>query len=440
MVGFLSFFLCVPAVAMLLFTGFYLSVLSGWLQVRKLPLAISSLFASGKGKKFSSVAALCAIVGGNLGVGNISGTAVALRAGGPGFIVWMVLIVVVTSIIKYANCYVSIATRMPVNGRIIGGPVVYVKHALGTWASFAIAIVTAVCAITVGNLVQVNSLSIPMHLMDLSPLVAGMLMTLVLFFVSALGMNFIAKTVSSVVPVMTLSYLALCVIVLAKFHSNILPSLELIFASFLNLGSLKNGVTLAFIAEVLAVVQVGALRGIFATDIGLGLEGIIHSLVVNEDNDKRFAVQQSLISLISPFIVAVVAFMTTMVLLVTGVWSDISLESTNMCFTAFMNTLGTGYTEYVLVILMFCFSFTTVLTWLMCSKEAIMYVLKKDFYGKAWTAFFIAITPLGSVCAVKLLWDVADLSISLAIIVNTIGVLIMTAKYRDMFEGVHPNK
>ncbi|ACZ49084.1 sodium:alanine symporter family protein [Anaplasma centrale str. Israel] len=433
----LNSLLCIPAVGLLLFAGVRLSIASSWLQIRGLPLAISSLFA-GRGRKFSSVAALCTIVGGNLGVGNISGTAVALSSGGPGFIVWMVLIIIVTSIIKYANCYISISTRVPANGKTFGGPVVYIERALGArWAPSVVAFVTAVCAVTVGNLVQVNSLAIPMNLMDLPPLAAGVLMAFALFFVSALGMGFIAKTVSGIVPAMVILYVALCFIVLGKCYDNILPSLTLILTSFLNLDSLKNGATLAFVAEILAVVQVGALRGIFATDIGLGLEGTVHSLVTNEGDDRRFVAQQSLVSLISPFIVAIVAFVTTMVLLTTGVWPDTELESTNMCFAAFTSVLGAGYVEYALLALMFCFSFTTILTWLMCSKEALLYVLRRDFYGKAWTTLFIAIAPIGSVCAVRLVWDIADLSISLAIMVNTIGMLVLASQYRDMFKIAH---
>ena len=436
--GFLNALLCIPAVTLLLFAGLRMSVSSGWLQVRGLPQAVSLLFAGGR-KRFSSIAAVCTVLGGNLGVGNISGTAVALSSGGPGFIVWMVLIITITSIIKYASCYISTATRISAkDGKMFGGPVVYIEHALGAkWAPFTVAFVTVVCAITVGNLVQVNSLAIPMNLMDLPPLAAGMLVAFALFFVSALGMNFIAKTVSGMVPAMVLLYVALCFTVLVKCHNNILPSLTLILTSFLNLDSLKNGAALAFIAEILAGVQVGALRGIFATDIGLGLEGTVHSLVSNECDDERFVAQQSLMSLISPFVVAIVAFITTMVLLTTGVWSDTALESTNMCFAAFTSVLGSGYVEYALLGLMFCFSFTTVLTWLMCSKEALLYVSGRGAYGKAWTTLFIAIAPLGSVCTAKLLWDIADLAISLATIVNTIGMLILASRYRDMFNVAH---
>ncbi|MGN7661813.1 MAG: alanine:cation symporter family protein [Anaplasma sp.] len=402
---------------------------------------MSSLFKDNNAK-FSSVAAVCAIVGGNLGVGNVSGTAVAIRSGGPGFIVWMTLIVVITSIIKYATCYISIAERKVVNGRTFGGPAAYLQNAFGTkWAASSIAgLATAVCSITVGNLVQVNSLSVPMHLIGQPPYVAGTLVACALFLVSILGLNFIARSISALVPAMTVAYLTLCLIVICKSYDNILPSLGLIFSSCLKVDSFRNGTILAFVSEFLTVIQVGTLRGIFAADIGLGLEGTVHSLVSNETGYKGFAAQQSLISLISPFLVAVVTFMTTLVLLVTGVWSDPGLESTSMCFSAFVQTLGSGYIEYLLVGLMFCFSFTTVLTWLMCSKEAILFITRSELCGKLWTLIFIASAPVGALCTVRVLWDIADLSIALTSAINTVGILLMMPKYKDMFIVSHLQK
>ncbi|ANC34055.1 Amino-acid carrier protein AlsT [Anaplasma phagocytophilum] len=434
---FLKLFLAFPAVFLLLFSGFRLSFSSRWLQLRSFTDAISCLLKN-RGAEFSSLAALCAIVGGNLGVGNLSGTAVALKAGGPGFIVWMVFIIILTSIIKYATCYISIRTREERNGRTFGGPVVYSQHAFKTkWASLAVAIITMVCAVTVGNLVQVNSLSISMHLIGQSPLSAGIVMAIALFIVTNLGS--LGRVVSRVVPAMTIFYIVLAGLTLGKFGSNIIPSLKLILESALSLSSLRDGAILALVAETFTIIQVGALRGIFATDIGLGLEGTVHSMVVSKNVvDSNFATQQSLVSIISPFIVALVTFITTLVLLTTGVWTDLSLESTNMCFAAFTSAFGKHYTEYALIALVFCFSLTTILTWFICSKEVLAYVSHNNrFMEKCWTALFFFIIPLGSLGGVSLLWDIADISISISIIINTLGILLLLNRYKkEMFSAL----
>ncbi|MFV9838533.1 MAG: alanine:cation symporter family protein [Aaplasma endosymbiont of Hyalomma asiaticum] len=426
--------LCVslPAIAVLLYAGVRLSLASRWLQIRRLGSAFSSTF-QGLECGFTSLAALCTTVGGNLGVGNLSGTAVAIRSGGPGFIVWMILIIALTSIIKYVTCYISMVTKEKIGGRVYGGPVVFLRHSFKTkWASVVVAVVTLICAITVGNLVQVNSLSISMHLIGQPPLAAGMFMAVVLVIMNMMNAERLSGAISKIVPAMTILYLALAAVTLGKFWSNIIPSIKLIYDSAFSISSLRNGAILAFIAETYAMIQVGTLRGIFATDIGLGLEGTVHSMVKSDGLEKDFAAKQSLISLISPFIVAVVTLITTMVLLTTGVWTNQALESTNMCFTAFTHALGSRYTEYLLIFIVFCFSLTTVLTWFLCSKEILSYISHgSSVVEKCWTSLFVFVIPVGALGSVGLLWDVADLSVSVSIIVNTLGIMLLWNKYKD---------
>ena len=434
----LKFCLSLPAIVVLLYAGIRLSFASRWLQVRRLGSAFSSTF-QGLESGFTSLAALCTTVGGNLGVGNLSGTAVAIRSGGPGFIVWMIIIIALTSIIKYVTCYISMVTKEKIGERVYGGPVVFLQHAFKTkWASIVAAVVTLICAITVGNLVQVNSLSISMHLIGQPPLAAGVFTAVVLVIMNMMNGKRLSSAVSKIVPTMTVLYLVLAAVTLSKFGGNIVPSLKLIYDSAFSIGSLRDGAILAFIAETYAMIQVGTLRGIFATDIGLGLEGTVHSMVKSDNVEKNFAARQSLISLISPFIVAIVTFITTMVLLTTGVWTDHSLESTNMCFTAFTRALGSGYTEYVLIFLVFCFSLTTILTWFLCSKEILSYISRGNIVvEKCWTSLFVLVIPVGALGTVGFLWDIADLSISISIIANTMGIMLLLNRYRsDMFSGL----
>jgi hypothetical protein len=75
----------------------------------------------------SSFAAFATILGGNLGVGNISGTAIALSTGGPGSIFWMAVIIIFASVIKYAGCYLGLEYRLKLKGRYIGGPMYFLR-------------------------------------------------------------------------------------------------------------------------------------------------------------------------------------------------------------------------------------------------------------------------------------------------------------------------
>ncbi|MDD9331259.1 MAG: alanine:cation symporter family protein [Wolbachia sp.] len=428
-----KFILLLPTVLLMLIAGVYLSVKLKWLQIFRLPYAISLLGGKKGENRFSSIVALFTILGGNLGVGNISGTAIALKTGSPGFILWMIIIIVITSVIKYVTCYLSIKSRREKNNRFIGGPITYMADAFNSRkATIVFLFIMVMASITVGNLVQVNSLSIPLDMIGVPVIVGGIIMSTIFFVVIVLSLKKIKIVISAMIPVMTISYLILCGAVLFKFSENILPSLQLIISNFFTTSSFKSGLSLSLILEVLVIIQVGTLRGIFATDIGLGLEGIVHSSIIPKKNNTKFIIEQSLITIISPFIVGLIAFITTMVLLVTdSLVTD--LESTNMCIFAFKKAIDWSYIGYLIMAIMFCFAFTTIFTWFFCSKQTIRYVSTNNICTKIWIAIFTIIIPLGSIGKTQLLWDIADISIAVLLFINILAVLKLTSKNQEVF-------
>lgn len=428
-----KFVLLLPTVLLMLFAGVYLSIKLKWLQIFRLPYAFS-LFGAKRGEnKFSSLAALFTVLGGNLGVGNISGTAIALKTGGPGFILWMMIIIAITSVIKYVTCYLSIKYRKEKNKRFIGGPITYVASAFNSKkATILFLIIMVIASITVGNLVQVNSLSIPLSMINIPVIVGGIVMAVIFFIVAALSLKKVKIVISSMIPIMTVSYLVLCCVVLFKFSANIFPSIKLIVSNFFTLSSFNSGLSLGIILETFTIIQVGTLRGIFATDIGLGLEGIVHSSIIPKKNNTKFIIEQSLITIISPFIVALVAFITTMALLVTDSWVT-DLESTNMCIFAFKKAINWSHIGYLIMVIMFCFAFTTVFTWFFCLKQTIRYVSMDGRYTKILIAIFTLIIPLGAISKVQLLWDIADISIAALLFINILAVLKLTSQNQEVF-------
>ncbi|MFP3032906.1 MAG: alanine:cation symporter family protein, partial [Wolbachia sp.] len=337
------------------------------------------------------------------------------------------------SVIKYVTCYLSIKTRKEKNGRFIGGPVAYMADAFNSRkATIVFLVVMIMVSITVGNLVQVNSLSIPLNMIDVPVVIGGIVMAVIFFVVAALSLKKIKIFISAMIPIMTVSYLILCGIILFKFSENILPSLKLITSSFFTTSSFNSGLSLGLILEMLTIIQVGTLRGIFATDIGLGLEGIVHSSIVPKKNNNKFIIEQSLITIISPFIVAFIVFITTMVLLVTDSWVT-DLESTNMCIFAFRKAMNWPYIDYLIMAIMFCFAFTTIFTWFFCSKQTIRYVSMDNKYTKIWTVVFTLIIPLGAIGKVRLLWDVADISIAALLFINILAILKLTSQDPEVF-------
>ncbi len=428
-----KFILLLPAVLLILITGIYLSIKLKWLQIFRLPYAFTLLKSQKSGDSFSSMTALFTILGGNLGVGNISGTAIALKSGGPGFILWMILIIMVTSVIKYVTCYLSIKKCKEKNDGPVGGPITYMADAFNSKkATIIFLFIMITASITVGNLVQVNSLSIPLNMLNMPVIIGGIIMSAVFFIITALSLDKIKIFISALTPIMTVSYILLCGITLFKFSENILPSMQLIVGNFFSTNSFKFGLSFGLIWEILTVIQIGTLRGIFATDIGLGLEGTVHSAITPKKNNTRFMIEQSLITIISPFIVALIAFITTLTLLVTDSWVT-DLESTNMCIYAFKKAMNSSYVSYLIMAIMFCFAFTTIFTWFFCAKQTIYYICNDTIYIKIWTIIFTIMIPFGSISEIGFLWAIADVSIAALLFVNVLAILRLLPKNQEIF-------
>ena len=112
-------------------TGVYFSIRTGFVQVRRFSQAWKRVFGgfSLKGDKagkegMSSFQALATAIAAQVGTGNIAGCATALVGGGPGAIFWMWLAAFFGMATIYGEACLSQMTRTrDENGHVIGGPV-----------------------------------------------------------------------------------------------------------------------------------------------------------------------------------------------------------------------------------------------------------------------------------------------------------------------------
>jgi AGCS family alanine or glycine:cation symporter len=425
--GFLKFFI----VPVLILSGVFLSYKIKFFHLTKIAFASKSLFAptEKKSKKnISSFTAFFAILGGNLGVGNISGTAIALATGGPGSILWMSVVILITSVIKYFSCYLGIKYRIYRKKRFIGGPMYFIKNGMACNSlAVVFCLATIFTAVLGGNLVQVNSLTLPMSYIGINPIYGGLLITIIFGLVILAGVKSFVHVVTSLVPFMAISYLMMCIYIIFLNSQSAIYATQLIFTSALNLDQFQGGILGFAWMKFFSVIQVGASRGIFATDIGFGLEAILHSNVKqSKGHHLPLEVEQGLISVLSPFIVLLLCFITAVVLILTGAWNQ-GYDSTNMCFEAFKIGFGSDLAGYFLIVILFCFAFTTILTWSFCSDRAVEYIFcHKKSALKIWRVLFVMIMPFGSVFGVYGVWALLDFSSAIMLLANLIALLFLS--------------
>lgn len=404
--------------------GGYLTIRLRLVQVLRLKEAF--LLVSTKENKggISSFGAMAAILGGNLGTGNISGVAVAIMTGGPGALFWMWVMAILASTTKYVGCFLGVHfQKQNQAGEWEGGPMFYLSQGLKSKLLASLfCIFTITSALTVGNLVQVHALSLPIKDFSLPPLGFGIVLALLVGGVIFGGLKRFSHVVSALVPMMAIAYIGTCLLILFFFRNTIGEAVSLIFSSAFGLAPAAGG-ALGF--GLLSAVRAGFDRGLFATDCGLGLAPILHGAVrdTNKSHDNRHT--QALISVLSPMIVMVVCSMTGLVLLTTGAVNSTHLASTTMCMEAFRIGFHSLHAGHIVSITLFFFAFTTILTWSFCANRAVEF-LAGPKWVKPFQVFFIILIPVGVYVHDQTIWLIADFSTNLMFLTNMVGVVALS--------------
>jgi AGCS family alanine or glycine:cation symporter len=416
----LSVYVVIPLVILL---GIYFTIKFKAAQIRLLPRALKLVFTKNKDSKsaLSSFAALAAVLGGNLGTGNIAGVAVGLSHGGPGSLFWMWLMAMLGASIKFVGCYLGVINRQRENGAWVGGPMYYLQNALNKPILAKIyCVLTIFGALSVGNLVQINSISMPLVTSGVSPLIIGIIAAILVGTVLLGGVQIFSKVAGRLVPVMALLYISGCAYILLTHVDQLWPCIKIIVNDAFHGEAIVGGVVGYTVIDAL---RVGFDRGLFATDAGIGLESILHAQVDTGEELHQAAYKQASITILAPVVVMGICMLTGMVLMLARPYFIDGLESTNLCIHAFQKGLGSDFAGLLMVTVTLClFAFTTTLTWAYCAQTCVKFLSKSNIARYGFILLYIALIPLGSVLSTRAVWVLADLALNCMLIINLIGV------------------
>ncbi len=257
-------------VALLIFAGIYFSIRTGFVQVRRFPLLIKSLFAgrsSGKAdrKGMSSFEAFCVALSGRVGTGNIVGVATAIALGGPGAIFWMWLIAFFGASTAFVESTLAQIYKFRHSTGFRGGPASYIEHGIGKrWMGILFAIVTIVGYGLFLTTVQANGLSTALgNSYGLSHLTSGILLAVVLALVIIGGVRSIARVASLVTPFMALGYVVISLIIIGINIDKVPGVFAAIIDGAFGIKPVAGGI-------LGSTIMMGVKRGIFSNEAGQG--------------------------------------------------------------------------------------------------------------------------------------------------------------------------
>jgi len=202
--------------------------------------------------------ALSTALAATVGMGNISGVALAIAMGGPGAIFWMWVSALLGVATKYFTCTLAVMYRGKDSaGELQGGPMYVIVEGLGRkWRPLAV-FFSVMAMIGVLPMFQVNQLTqivrdivlIPngVHAGFLSSLVNGLLVALLVGLVIFGGIRRIGKVTGRLVPLMVALYVGVVLYIIFSEPGRILPSFALIFQDAFSAQSVLGGAVGALI-------------------------------------------------------------------------------------------------------------------------------------------------------------------------------------------------
>lgn len=419
-----------PLLILLVGTGVMLTIRLGGIQLLKLPYALKLVFKkdqSGEGD-ISSFGALCTALAATVGTGNIIGVATAIAAGGPGALFWMWLAAFFGMATKYAEGVLAIKYRqLDENGQVAGGPMYYITNGMGEkfkpLAIFFAFSGVLVALLGIGTFTQVNAITSSIeNTLHLPAEVIGIVLAILVGIVTFGGINSISKVAEKVVPVMAISYLIICLTILATHYASIVPAFQLIFKSaFTPLAAIGGFAG----ATVSMAIRNGIARGVFSNESGLGSAPIAAAAAKTE-----WAAEQGLISMIGTFIDSlIICTLTGLTLIVTGVWQMPEVATSSLTETAFNMVLPTiGGIPLGSVLLMVClslFAFTTILGWNYYGERCCEFLFGVKSI-KPYRIIFILMVGLGAFLQLEAVWLIADIVNGLMALPNLIAIVALS--------------
>jgi AGCS family alanine or glycine:cation symporter len=375
----------------------------------------------------SSFQALSAAVAATVGLGNISGVAIAIHDGGPGVIFWIWVTALIGMCIKFYSCSLSVMYRgTDSEGNLQGGPMYYITKGLGENAK-PLAIFFAICGLfgflgvftanqfteTFMSVVKPSSTIFEMSDYNWK-LTIGIVLAVITSLVIFGGLKNIAKVASAIVPFMVAIYLIAVLVVMGLNASQILPSLKLILTEAWNFDTIVTG-------GFWGLVIIGIRRAMFSNEAGLGSAPMYHGQSKTDN-----PIKEGLVASLGPFIDTIlVCTFTAIVIILSGAYLEDS-SGIVMTLSAFETTLF-GYGDDLLMIIVTAFALSTLFTYSYYGVKSLSFLTNAKI-GKFYNWYFVAMIVFAAIASLDLVKNLIDLSYALMVIPNMIAVLLLAPK------------
>lgn len=428
----------IPTILLILATGFYFTVKTGFCQFSCFGYAFRSFAKKLRVDKNQSASvspyqALCTALAATVGTGNIAGVAGAISLGGPGSIFWMWICAFLGMIIKCAEATLAVRYRIKTpSGELYGGPMIMIDRGLGRkwrWLGTTYAAFGVVAAFGVGNATQINAVLSGIHstaeglgvsVSKSADLSVAFSLALLIYFMLSGGAKRIGRITEMLVPFAAIIYIILGLGVLL-YRSAAIPEA---FSSIFTGAFSPHAVTGGLIGSMFISCRTGAARGVFTNEAGMGTASIAHASA-----DVKDPVEQGMLGIIEVFLdTIVICTVTALVILCSGVHIPYGTDTgAALTADAFSSVYG-SWVSIMITACLICFAVATVIGWGFYGLRCAQFL----FGEKAWRIFIIiqaVIVVLSTYLRTGTVWTMAEIVNGLMAVPNLIMLLKLSPEF-----------
>lgn len=430
----------IPLIVLILLCGsMFFTIYHGFLNIRGFRHAIDVT----RGRydnpddpgEISHFQALTSALSATVGLGNIAGVAVAIQTGGPGAVVWMIVIGMFGMSAKLHECTLAqVYRRINPDGTVHGGPMYYLEIGLQErglpWAiAKTFGVVFAIFCIGGsfggGNMFQANQAAAAVH-GTLGGFVGTPVIGFVLAFLVGLviigGIRRIGQVTEKIIPLMCAIYVLAGIVILVLHATELPAALGLIVSSSVSPEAAFGG--------FVGVLVQGIKRAVFSNEAGIGSAAIAHAAAKTDEPAR-----EGVVAMLGPFIdTVVICTMTALVVIVSGKYNDPAAgEGVEMTRAAFADTLS--WFPMILNVSVFLFAYSTMISWSYYGEKAWQYLFGQSQNAVlSYRILFLMFIVLGAIASLDNVIGFSDLMILSMAFPNVIGGIILAPRVKALLK------
>lgn len=401
--------------------------LKGFTHAVKVLFNIKQVDEASEGQ-LSQFQSFCNAIAATVGLGNISGVAIAISLGGPGALFWMWIAALFGMNTKFFECTVAQLYRgRDYKGEVQGGAMYVIERALPR-SFIPLAYMFAICGIigTLG-LFQINQLAQYAQTNYAFPeWIMGIIVMLITALVLLGGLRSIARFCSITVPVMSVLYFSVVLIILILNFDEVPKVFNLIFSEALSPSSAFGGITGYGFMHILIT---GMKRATFSNEAGIGTAPMAHS-----NSKTSEPISEGYVAMLGPFLdTIVVCSLTGFSILVSfpeGPPQGLSgIDLTAQAFTQHLGVWG----QHFLAITIALFALSTIIGMANYGYKCWDFLFKGRWglTDKVFLIFYSSSILVGALLPLMNVINIMDIAFALMTIPNIIATVILAGKVKQ---------